>query len=106
MPSPCPSGARGCLAQSASGTANYQRSSSRSPPSLERELSSSREPLLPRALGFAAGAMIFVVVEEIIPECQRGGNASLATAGAMIGFAVMMVLDVAFGLVDCWVGTR
>jgi zinc transporter ZupT len=55
------------------------------------------EPLLPYALGFAAGAMIFVVVEELIPECQRGGNASLATAGAMIGFAVMMVLDVAFG---------
>jgi len=55
------------------------------------------QPLLPYALGFAAGAMIFVVVEEIIPESQSGGNASLATAGAMIGFAVMMVLDVAFG---------
>jgi ZIP family zinc transporter len=41
--------------------------------------------------------MIFVVVEEIIPESQGGGNASLATAGAMISFAVMMVLDVAFG---------
>jgi ZIP family zinc transporter len=41
--------------------------------------------------------MIFVVVEELIPECQRGGNAELATAGAMIGFAVMMVLDVVFG---------
>ncbi|MFC1787131.1 ZIP family metal transporter [Halobacteriota archaeon] len=54
-------------------------------------------PLLPYALSFAAGAMIFVVVEELIPESQRGGNTDLATMGAMIGFAVMMVLDVAFG---------
>jgi zinc transporter, ZIP family len=55
------------------------------------------QPILPYALAFAAGAMIFVVVEEIIPESQRGGNASLATIGTMIGFSVMMVLDVAFG---------
>lgn len=55
------------------------------------------KPLLPYALGFAAGDMIFVVVEEVIPESQRGGNTDLATAGAMIGFALMMVLDVAFG---------
>jgi ZIP family zinc transporter len=41
--------------------------------------------------------MIFVVVEELVPESQRGGNTDLATVGAMIGFAVMMVLDVAFG---------
>ncbi len=54
-------------------------------------------PLLPYALGFAAGAMIFVVVEEVVPESQRGGNADLATGGAMLGFVVMMVLDVAFG---------
>jgi ZIP family zinc transporter len=54
-------------------------------------------PLLPYALGFAAGAMIFVVVEEVVPESQRGGNTDLATMGAMIGFAVMMILDVAFG---------
>lgn len=54
-------------------------------------------PLLPYALGFAAGAMIFVVVEEVVPESQRSGNTDLATMGAMIGFAVMMVLDVAFG---------
>jgi len=54
-------------------------------------------PLLPYALAFAAGAMIFVVVEEVVPESQRGGNADLATMGAMLGFAVMMVLDVAFG---------
>lgn len=54
-------------------------------------------PLLPYALSFAAGAMIFVVIEEVIPESQRGGHADLATAGAMLGFAVMMVLDVALG---------
>jgi len=55
------------------------------------------QPILPYALAFAAGAMIFVVIEELVPESQRGGNTDLATAGAMIGFAVMMVLDVAFG---------
>jgi ZIP family zinc transporter len=53
--------------------------------------------LLPYALGFAAGAMIFVVVEELIPESQRGGNTDFATMGAIIGFIVMMVLDVALG---------
>jgi ZIP family zinc transporter len=52
-------------------------------------------PVLPYALAFAAGAMIFVVVEEVIPESQSGGNGDLATLGAMVGFAVMMVLDVA-----------
>lgn len=52
-------------------------------------------PLLPYALAFAAGAMIFVVVEELIPEAQLEGNTDLATMGAMLGFAVMMTLDVA-----------
>jgi len=55
------------------------------------------KPILPYALAFAAGAMIFVVVEEVIPESQRNENTDLATGGAMIGFMVMMVLDVAFG---------
>jgi ZIP family zinc transporter len=54
-------------------------------------------PILPYALAFAAGAMIFVVVEEVIPESQTGGNPDIATLGAMVGFAVMMVLDVALG---------
>ena len=54
-------------------------------------------PMLPYALSFAAGAMIFVVVEELIPESQQAGNTDLATSGAMIGFAVMMLLDVALG---------
>ena len=53
-------------------------------------------PLLPYALSFAAGAMIFVVVEEVIPESQRQGNTDIATLGAMVGFTVMMTLDVAF----------
>jgi len=55
------------------------------------------QPILPYALSFAAGAMIFVVIEELIPEAQRGGNTDLATMGGMVGFAIMMLLDVAFG---------
>lgn len=55
------------------------------------------QPVLPYALAFAAGAMIFVVVEEVVPESQQGGNADLATIGLMIGFTVMMILDVALG---------
>ncbi len=54
-------------------------------------------PILPYALAFAAGAMIFVVVEELIPEAQQDQNTDVATAGAMLGFAVMMTLDVALG---------
>ena len=54
-------------------------------------------PILPYALAFAAGAMIFVVVEEAIPESQNSGNTHIATLGAMLGFAIMMSLDVALG---------
>ncbi|WP_010417375.1 ZIP family metal transporter [Anaerophaga thermohalophila] len=54
-------------------------------------------PLLPYALSFAAGAMIFVVVEELIPESQTGNETDFSTIGAMLGFAVMMFLDVALG---------
>lgn len=50
--------------------------------------------ILPYALSFAAGAMIFVVVEELIPESQRSGNTDLATLATLIGFSVMMTLDV------------
>jgi ZIP family zinc transporter len=53
--------------------------------------------ILPYALSFAAGAMIFVVVEELIPESQLGKNTDIATMGTMLGFAVMMFLDVALG---------
>lgn len=54
-------------------------------------------PVLPYALAFAAGAMIFVVVEELIPESQSGNNTDLATLGLMGGFTIMMILDVALG---------
>jgi ZIP family zinc transporter len=53
--------------------------------------------ILPYALSFAAGAMIFVVIEELIPESQQGNETDLSTIGAMIGFAVMMSLDLALG---------
>jgi ZIP family zinc transporter len=54
-------------------------------------------PILPYALAFAAGAMIFVVIEEVVPESQLNGNADAATFGAMLGFVVMMILDVGLG---------
>ncbi|MFU2206582.1 ZIP family metal transporter [Streptococcus pluranimalium] len=54
-------------------------------------------PILPYALSFAAGAMIFVVVEELIPESQTNGNTDIATLGLMMGFVIMMVMDVALG---------
>ncbi len=54
-------------------------------------------PILPYALAFAAGAMIFVVVEELVPESQSSGNGDIATMGLIFGFAVMMSLDVALG---------
>ncbi|HEL2263439.1 TPA: ZIP family metal transporter [Streptococcus suis] len=54
-------------------------------------------PILPYALSFAAGAMIFVVVEELIPESQTNGNTDIATLGLMAGFIIMMILDVALG---------
>lgn len=57
-------------------------------------------PILPYALAFAAGAMIYVVIEELIPEAQRdegGSKTDVATIGALVGFSVMMILDVALG---------
>jgi ZIP family zinc transporter len=53
--------------------------------------------VLPYAMAFAAGAMIFVVLEDAIPEAERSGNVDLAAMGAVVGFVVMMVLDVALG---------
>lgn len=58
------------------------------------------QSILPFALSFAAGAMIYVVVEELIPEAQRetgGSKTDIATLGALVGFAIMMILDVALG---------
>lgn len=54
-------------------------------------------PILPYFLAFAAGAMMYVVIEELIPECQDGPHSNIGTIGAALGFALMMVLDVALG---------
>lgn len=55
------------------------------------------QPILPYALSFAAGAMMFVVAEELIPESQKEGDTDLPTLGLICGFALMMTLDVALG---------
>jgi ZIP family zinc transporter len=60
-------------------------------------LVSASVALLPYGLAFAAGAMVFVVIEELIPECQRGGHADSAVLAAIIGFTLMTVLDLALG---------
>lgn len=54
-------------------------------------------PILPYLLSFAAGAMIYVVVEELIPESQEGEHSNIGTIGVALGFALMMVLDITFG---------
>lgn len=54
-------------------------------------------PILPYLLAFAAGAMIYVVVEELVPESQTGKHSSIGTIGVAFGFTLMMVLDVALG---------
>jgi len=54
-------------------------------------------PVLPYFLSFAAGAMIYVVVEELIPESQNGDHSNIGTIGVAIGFVIMMILDVALG---------
>ena len=54
-------------------------------------------PLLPYFLSFAAGAMIYVVVEELIPEAQNGKHTNVGTIGVAAGFTLMMILDVALG---------
>ena len=65
--------------------------------SLGAAAASVAAPILPWTLAFAAGAMVFVVVEEVVPEAQASGNGDAATMGVMLGFALMMCLDVAFG---------
>ena len=54
-------------------------------------------PILPYLLAFAAGAMIYVVVEELVPELQIGSHSNIGTIGVALGFTVMMILDVALG---------
>ncbi len=60
-------------------------------------LTSVMVPILPYLLAFAAGAMIYVVVEELIPELQEGGHSNIGVIGVALGFTVMMILDVALG---------
>ena len=60
-------------------------------------LTSFITPVLPYLLSFAAGAMIYVVVEELIPESQTGEHSNIGTIGVALGFALMMILDVALG---------
>jgi ZIP family zinc transporter len=60
-------------------------------------LTSQIIPLLPYILAFAAGAMIYAVVEELIPEAQSGEHSNIGTIGVAIGFSIMMILDVALG---------
>lgn len=60
-------------------------------------IASQMTTILPYALAFAAGAMIYVIIEELIPESQQSKHADLATIATMVGFVVMMVLDVALG---------
>ena len=60
-------------------------------------LTSTILPILPYILSFAAGAMIYVVVEELIPEAQEGEHSNIGTIGVAIGFVIMMILDVALG---------
>lgn len=60
-------------------------------------LTSMVVPILPYLLSFAAGAMIYVVVEELIPESQNGEHSNIGTIGVAIGFVIMMILDVALG---------
>ena len=60
-------------------------------------LTSTVVPILPYLLSFAAGAMIYVVVEELIPEAQSGEHTNIGTIGVAIGFVIMMILDVALG---------
>ncbi len=60
-------------------------------------LASLATPVMPYLLSFAAGAMLYVVIEELIPESSEGEHSNLGTIGFAIGFALMMVLDVVLG---------
>ena len=60
-------------------------------------LASAVTPIMPYLLAFAAGAMLYVVIEELIPETAEGHHSNLGTIGFALGFALMMVLDVVMG---------
>ena len=60
-------------------------------------LASAVTPMMPYLLAFAAGAMLYVVVEELVPEASQGEHSNIATVGFALGFALMMILDVLMG---------
>ncbi|MBP5373646.1 MAG: ZIP family metal transporter, partial [Bacteroidales bacterium] len=60
-------------------------------------LASLATPIMPYLLSFAAGAMLYVVIEELIPEASQGEHSNISTIGFALGFALMMVLDVVLG---------
>ena len=60
-------------------------------------LTAQLSPILPYILSFAAGARLYVVIEELIPESQNGDHSNIGTIGAALGFALMLILDVALG---------
>jgi ZIP family zinc transporter len=60
-------------------------------------LASAVTPIMPYMLAFAAGAMLYVVVEELVPEASQGKHSNIGTVGFALGFALMMVLDVVMG---------
>ncbi|MBO7365631.1 MAG: ZIP family metal transporter, partial [Bacteroidales bacterium] len=60
-------------------------------------LASIVTPMMPYLLAFAAGAMLYVVIEELIPEASTGKHSNISTVGFALGFALMMVLDVVLG---------
>ena len=60
-------------------------------------LASVMTPLMPYLLSFAAGAMLYVVVEELIPETSQGAHSNIGTVGFAMGFALMMMLDLVLG---------
>ena len=60
-------------------------------------IAGSIQPLMPWLLAFAAGSMMYVVVEELIPEAHLGEHSNVGTLGVMAGFVLMMILDVALG---------
>ena len=75
----------------------YQKQINKNKKTQEEKSGNVVVPILPYLLSFAAGAMIYVVVEELIPEAQEGEHSNIGTIGVALGFVIMMILDVALG---------
>lgn len=96
-PSPCPCGRRGCPPGGLSSTGSASGVVEPVFGILVVLVAGTIQPLMPWLLSFAAGAMMYVVVEELIPEAHLGEHSNTGTLGVMAGFLLMMVLDVALG---------